>query len=403
MAVSSSNNISLQQAKNLILHKQLLDSSIPLSGKDGTYQAIEHLGYVQIDTIHIVERSHHVVLNTRVDGYRQEYLHQLQKNDKKIFEYWAHAASYLPMKDYRYYVSHMQGKRSKAISSWIRGKKQIIDLVKKRVTEEGPLSGSDFEGRNKRKGVWWDWKPEKMALEVLFLRGELMISERKNFRRIYDLTERVLPAGLDISLPSERDEKHFFIKRALGSMGPATEGDIDKYMHITGRMSKWLKELEECGEISEVSIEGLPKKYYILKEDLTGVDAISKNLRHNVHLLSPFDNLIILRNRIKEIYDFDYTLECYTPVAKRKYGYFSLPILWKGELVGRLDPKADRKNQRLIINSLFIEKEMADMDEFLSALAKSLKEFAVFNKCAAVSLIRTYPAKYGNNIKRHLK
>lgn len=352
------------------------------------------MGYVQIDTIHIIERSHHVVLNTRVEDYQQEHLHQLQKHDRKIFEYWAHAASYLPIKDYRYYISHMQGRRSKYISSWIKGKKHIIDRVKKRVTEEGPLSGRDFEGRNKRKGVWWDWKPEKMALEVLFLRGELMVSERKNFRRIYDLTERVLPSGLDISIPCEREEKHFFIKRALGSMGAATEGDIDKYMHVTGRLNKWLRELEESGEISEVSIDGLPKKYYILKEDLTGIDGASNDIHHKVHLLSPFDNLIILRNRIKEIFDFEYTLECYVPAVKRKYGYFSLPILWKGDLVGRLDPKADRKNQQLIINSLFIEKRTADGDEFITALAKSLKEFAAFNKCEEISLIKTYPAKY---------
>jgi uncharacterized protein YcaQ len=395
--------ISLQQAKNLILHKQLLDDSTSLRGKDGTYQAIDQLGYIQIDTIHIIERSHHVALNARVEGYCQEHLHQLQKHDRKIFEYWAHAASYLPIKDYRYYISHMQGKRSKSISNWIKGKKQIIDRVKKRVVEEGALSGSDFEGRNKRKGVWWDWKPEKMALEVLFLRGELMVGERKNFRRIYDLTERVLPPGLDISIPGEREEKHFFIKRALGSMGPASEGDIDKYMHITGRMSRWLKELEESGEIVQISIDGLPKKYYILKEDLAGINDVSKGGEPRAHLLSPFDNLVILRNRIKEIFDFDYTLECYLPADKRKYGYFSLPILWKGDLVGRLDPKADRKNQELIINSLFIEKEMTDGDEFFAALGKSLKGFAAFNKCDEVSLIKTYPAKYGKNIKRHLK
>lgn len=397
------NKISLNQAKNLILHRQLLDDALPLSGKDGTYQAIDRLGYVQIDTINIIERAHHVALNARVDGYRQEHLHQLQKHDKKIFEYWAHAASYLPMKDYRYYISHMQGRRSKNISSWIKGKKHIIDRVKKRVAEEGPLSGSDFEGRNKRKGVWWDWKPEKMAMEVLFLRGELMVSERRNFQRIYDLTERVLPQGLDISMPGEREEKHFFIKRALGSMGAATEGDIDKYMHITGRMSKWLKELEESGDISQVSIEGLSKKYFSLTEDLAGIDGISESGQHKVHLLSPFDNLIILRNRIREIFDFEYTLECYVPAAKRKYGYFSLPILWKGDLVGRLDPKADRKNQQLIINSLFIEKRMADGDEFFSALGKSLKDFAAFNKCDEVTLVKTYPAKYGKNIKRHMK
>jgi len=394
--------ISLHQAKSLILQKQLLDDSVSLQGKDGVYQAIDHLGYVQIDTINIVERAHHVALNARVEGYRQEYLHQLQKEERKIFEYWAHAASYLPIKDYRYYLSHMQGKRSKYISSWIKGKKHIISRVKKRVAEEGPLSGSDFEGRNKRKGVWWDWKPEKMALEVLFLQGELMVSERKNFRRIYDLTERVLPPGLDISIPGEREEKHFFIKRALGSMGAASEGDIDKYMHITGRMNKWLKELEESGEIVQISIDGLPKKYYILKEDLVGIEGISKSVQHKVHLLSPFDNLVILRNRIKEIFDFDYTLECYLPADKRKYGYFSLPILWKGDLVGRLDPKADRKNQELIINSLFIEKRMADMDEFLPALAKSLKEFAAFNKCDEISLIKTYPAKYQQAITMKL-
>jgi len=403
MVVSSSNSISLQQAKNLIIQKQLLDDSALLAGKEGTYKAIDSLGYVQIDTIHIIERSHHVVLNTRVGDYRQEYLHQLQKHDKRIFEYWAHAASYLPMKDYRYYISHMQGKRSKAISSWIKGKKQIIDTVKKRVTEEGPLSGSDFEGRNKRKGVWWDWKPEKMALEVLFLRGELMVSERKNFKRFYDLTEKVLPPGLDVSLPVERDEKQFFIKRALGSMGPATEGDIDKYMHITGRMSRWLKELEESGEIIGISIEGLPKKYYVLKEDLAEIETTSKNGDNKVHLLSPFDNLIILRNRIKEIFDFDYTLECYLPIDKREFGYFSLPILWKGDLVGRLDPKADRKNKRLMINSLFIEKRMSNGDEFFAALGKSLKEFAAFNKCEKVLISKTFPTKYQKTVESNLK
>jgi len=386
----------------LILKKQLLDDSVSLHDKDGTYRAIDHLGYVQIDTIHIIERSHHVALNARVSGYRQQNLHQLQKDDRKIFEYWAHAASYLPIKDYRYYIPHMQGKRSKAISSWIKGKKHIISQVKKRVTEEGPLSGSDFEGSNKHKGVWWDWKPEKMALEVLFLRGELMVSERKNFRRVYDLTERVLPSGLDISIPCEREEKHFFIKRALGSMGAATPGDINKYMQITGKLDKWLGELREDGQIAEITIDGLPKKYFMLKEDLAGIDGISKDGKHKVHLLSPFDNLIILRNRIKEIFDFEYTLECYVPAAKRKYGYFSLPILWKGDLVGRLDPKADRKNQQFIINSLFIEKRMADMDEFITALAKSLKEFAAFNKCEEISLIKTYPAKYQKAITMKL-
>jgi hypothetical protein len=395
--------ISLHQAKALNLHKQLLDDPASLQGKEGTYQAIDHLGYVQIDTINIIERAHHLALNARVSGYRQQHLHQLQKDDRKIFEYWAHAASYLPIKDYRYYISHMQGRRSKYISSWIKGKKHIIDRVKKRVAEEGPLSGGDFEGRNKRKGVWWDWKPEKMALEVLFLRGELMVSERRNFQRIYDLTERVLPPGLDISLPGEREEKHFFIKRALGSMGPASEGDIDKYMHVTGRLSKWLKELEESGEIVQISIEGLPKKYYILKEDLAGIDDTSECAKHQVHLLSPFDNLIILRNRTREIFDFEYTLECYVPAAKRKYGYFSLPILWNGELVGRLDPKADRKNKLLIVSSLHIEKKIDDLEEFFPVLGTALKEFAAFNKCQEVLLIKTYPAKYGRNIKSLLK
>jgi uncharacterized protein YcaQ len=395
--------ISLQQAKDLILHKQLLDNSALLTGKEGTYKVIDSLGYVQIDTIHIIERSHHVVLNTRVDGYRQEHLHQLQKHDKKIFEYWAHAASYLPMKDYRYYLSHMQGKRSKVISSWIKGKKHIIDQVRERVVKEGSLSGSDFEGHNKRKGVWWDWKPEKMALEVLFLRGELMVSERRNFRRFYDLTERVLPQGLDVSIPEERDEKYFFIRRALNSMGPASEGDIDKYMHITGRMNKWLKEMEEKGEIKEVSIEGLSKKYFILKNDLAGLEEFSESCEPKVHLLSPFDNLVILRNRVKEIFDFDYTLECYLPAAKRKYGYFSLPILWKTDLVGRLDTKADRKNKTLIIDSLHIEKNPGKSDEFFPAFGKALKDFASFNKCDSVKLNNIFPAKMKTPMQRCLK
>ena len=231
-------SISQKMARRLALHAQLLDGKTKIKkGKEEVKEAVEHLGYVQIDTISVIERAHHHTLWTRVPGYTPKLLHELQAIDRSIFEYWGHAASYLPMEDYRFYIPMMRSFYDPK-NSWFRGWGEkygaFLEPVLKRIREEGPKVARDFENPSERnstnhppiladpiglsqkgKGPWWDWKPAKAALEMLFWRGELMISERNGFERVYDLTERVLPAGMDLRVPAA-DELGRFIAPGIG-------------------------------------------------------------------------------------------------------------------------------------------------------------------------------------------
>jgi len=388
--------LTLEQSRNLSFRKQLLsDQKLP-QGKAGVLHIIEKLGYVQIDTINVVERSHHLVFFTRLPDYKHLYLHALQGKDHKVFEYWAHAASFIPMKDYRYYRAAMKRKPKTGswLDKWIKKNRVLIKGVKTRVVKEGPLAASDFgDVKNRRRGTWWDWKPAKMALEVLFWQGELMIKERRNFQRIYDITERVLPDTVDTTQPNEDEEKRFFIIRALGALGIGTEQDINRYIGVSGRLSKWINQMHKSGEIVKVEIACSKRPYYMLKKDLAEIRKDTTEVDSRVRLLSPFDNSIILRDRTSALFGFDYSLECYVPKKKRKYGYFCLPILWRNRFVGRIDPKADRQKRTVIINNLYLEDKKLDLKTFVPALSKCLKKFAHFHKCEEIELSKNIPAR----------
>ncbi len=393
--------INPEQARNLFLKKQLLINPELPEGKAGALKAIENLGYVQIDTINVIERSHHIVFLTRCPDYNQKYLHELQAKDKKIFEYWAHAASFIPMKDYRFYISHMgrKPKKDSWLDKWIREHRSLIKMVKARVNNHGPLAASDFKDvKKRRRGPWWDWKPAKMALETLFWQGDLMIKARRNFQRVYDITERVLPKNVDITKPSEEQEKKFFVKRALRAMGVATENDINKYIGVSGKLNKWINQMLKSKKIVKIEIKGIKKPYYILKDDLIALKKNKTTLDSKVRFLSPFDNSIILRDRTSALFHFDYSLEAYVPKTKRKYGYFCLPILWQNHLIGRIDPKADRKNRILIINNLHLEHKKINYTKFIPALTRALKDFVDFHNCEKIELNRNIPAKISHKI-----
>jgi hypothetical protein len=279
----------------------------------------------------------------------------------------------------------------------------LVRQVYKRIKEEGQLTPSDFgDVDNRKRGPWWDWKPAKAALEVLFWRGDLMIRERRNFQRVYDLTERVLPKEVDTTLPSEIEEKTFFIRRALEAMGVATVQDINRNIGISGRLNKWLNDLLKTGDVSEVRVEGLTRPYYILKSDYQKICRHIPEDDRDVRFLSPFDNSIILRDRTEALFDFKYTLECYVPKNKRKYGYFSLPILWRHRLVGRVDPKADRQRKVLIVNNLHLDSSIEGYSFFLTALADRLNSFAGFNKCGHIELSKKIPAKLTRKLTSNL-
>lgn len=392
--------LSAHFARRLAIQSQLLNHSLPRS-KQGALQAIEHLGYVQIDTIAVIERAHHHTLWTRQPNYRPSMLHELQAADRGVFEYWGHAASYLPMSDYRYYLPKMQSyhnPQGKWEQQLLAKSGHLLEPVLKRVREEGPLTAQDFEpAAGKKRAGWWDWKPAKAALELLFWRGDLMIAERRNFQRVYDLRERVLPQGVDTSMPDEGELGAFLVRRALRSLGVATPPELQDHIRTTSRrvISRALDRLVESGEVVPVSIPGGSKEQdYALPEYLQ----ISPRISKRVSLLSPFDNLIANRDRVSRLFGFDYMLECYVPAAKRIYGYFVLAILWGTEFVGRLDPKADRQREVLVIHNLQFEPDFEQFDRLLPKLADRLLAFSRFNGCRQIELKRVSPQR----IKRPL-
>jgi len=391
-------NLSSDQVRELILDSQILrGNSETAAGTDRTATIIETLGYVQIDTISVVQRAHHHTLWTRYSGYHPDMLHQLQAVDREIFEYWGHAASYLPMSDYRYYTHRMKN-FSDPMDKWAKNRLakcgHLMDGIISRISEEGPLGSRDFKSDpDVKRGEWWNWKPAKTALELLFWRGDLMVTRRDNFQRIYDLTERVLPDGTDTSIPEKDELGRFLVRRALKAQSISTINDIVKHIHAAGRevITSAAESMHAEKEIIRVSVEG-DSSYYMLSESL---ENLNKNISNSpeVQILSPFDNLIILRDRMSRFFDFDYTLECYLPRVKRRYGYFVLPVLWGTEFVGRMDSKADRKKKILILHTLRFEEGFDKWEEFLPVFAAKLADFAVFNNCGRIEINDVKPRK----------
>jgi uncharacterized protein YcaQ len=364
--------ISKKEARQLIFNCQLLsEGKIPT-----TLKVIQHLSYVQIDTISVVERAHHHVVWTRNPKYKPGDINELVKK-RKVFEHWSHAASYLPIKDYRFTLPLKKRFKEKA---WYSKDTKLMKDVLKRITNEGPLRSKDFKNIKKGNAGWWDWKPAKNALEQLFLNGELEISYRENFQKVFDLTERVIPSAIDISVPTDSEYMQYLIVRSLRSYGIAT---IDEMAYLQKKPIKDLLRAEadkmfENKQICLVKVSGNSNLYYALKSAIKDFDKTSTVKTSQVNIFSPFDNLLIQRKRLSEIFGMEYNLECYVPAPKRKYGYFSLPIFKGTKPFCRIDCKVDRKKRSFTILSIHYEGKSKIID---SKLMNKLKEFAIFNQC----------------------
>lgn len=403
--------LSLNSARRLALRAQMLDNRIKApKGKEGIAQTIERLGYVQIDTIAVVERAHHHTLWTRRPDYNAQMLDELHAKDRRIFEYWGHEASYLPMGDFRYYLPMMRqfaDLRSRWVEQRLKKHGHLMKPVLERIRQEGAMSSRDFSHESdKKRGTWWDWRPAKVALELLFWRGELLIKERRNFQRIYDLPERVLPSDLDTSVPAEQEVGHFFVKRALSAYGVATEREIHDHLRAARKavLSNALQELISAGEVQRLEIESLDgaAAHFALSQTLDNSTKLRAR-QPGVFILSPFDNLIIQRQRTLRLFHFDYALECYTPAPKRKYGYFVLPILWGERFAGRFDAKADRKQSTFIVRNLVFEPDFNDFDAFLPPFSAKLWQLAAFNQCGRIKVEKVKPGRVARAFRKSLE
>ncbi len=388
-AVNSRLKISLKEAQLLLLKEQGLINTVFPRGKKGVLSIIHQLGYLQIDTLNVVSRSHHHTIWSRLPGYKEHYLYQLLEIDHSIFEYWSHAASYLPMSDFRFSLPrkrlYAEGK-----SHWFPQDKKINKYVLDRIKAEGALQSKDFEFKRSIPGNWYNWKPAKQALEQLFMEGKLMISKRQNFQKVYDLTERVLPKNVDTSFPSKSEFTEYLIKRAITAYGIVTENEVG-YLRkgLKEEISKKVRSMIKSGELMELEIETLKEVYITTAEKLKILNIIENNFFNNnpntnLHILSPFDNALIQRKRLNNLFGFDFNIECYLPSSKRKYGYWSLPVLYKGKFIGRFDPKADRKSKIFYLKSVHFDKDVIDDEDFNKAFSERITEFSVFNSCDSI-------------------
>lgn len=360
------------------------------TGLSGTRNAIDHLGYVQIDTLSVVERAHHHVLWNRVPEYDPSHLNQLV-SEQHIFEYWFHAASYLPMRDYRFALLNMASIRNGENRYYTNVDKHLMSEILSRVSAEGALRMRDLDTGKKGKGKWWDQGSGRRALGKLFMQGDLMVCGRNGMEKIYNLPERCLPDGIDLSMPTLSEYATYLFDTTLRAHGVFTWKQL---LHLkTGKpmrdaMQKVLDERIDAGVVKKLGKPGSPAAY---------LDTMALEQRlisdGTLKVLSPFDNLVIHRDRLSLLFEFDYRIESYVTARQRVFGYFCLPILYNDKLVGRIDCKAHRADQRFEVLSLHLEDGPLERDQFFPALSDELKKFANFNNCtplddSAVGILR---------------
>src|SRR4051812_13273825 len=292
--------ITLDQAKSLVLAEQGLLAFPLAKGKKTALATIEHLGYLQIDTLNVITRAHHHTLWSRLLDYKETFLNELLEKDKQVFEYWSHAASYLPMADFRFSLPrkrlYADGK-----SHWFAQDKKMNKYVLDKIKMEGPLQSKDFEFKRDSPGNWYNWKPAKQALEQLFMEGKLMVAKRHNFQKVYDLAERIIPQTLDTTVPSKNEYAKHLIKKAIQANGLSTEAEI-AYLRtgLKEIIAKEVKKMLKNGELLEVEIETVKGTYLTAANQLNSLDELNKQhlsgkKNATIHFLSPFDNLIIQR------------------------------------------------------------------------------------------------------------
>ncbi|MFZ1322496.1 MAG: crosslink repair DNA glycosylase YcaQ family protein [Ignavibacteria bacterium] len=372
--------IAKKDAIKIILKNQLLLNSDLNGSKDSILKIISQLGYIQIDTISVTERSVNHIIWSRTGNFDKDIINKLFL-EKKIFEYWSHAAAILPMHDYRYSMI-FKNYYIERYGSFKKNNNRLLKYVKDRIRSEGALMSRDFEDKRTGTSGWWNRKPAKEALEFLFFSGELMVRERIGFQKVYDLTERVLPFDIDDSIPTKEEYYKYLILSSIKANG-IISGKEMTYLKRNDKnvFSDVLNELLEDKQICEITINGVNSINYYSKPELLNMNISDKS---GLKILSPFDNLIIQRERIKHIFNFDYQLECYVPQTKRRYGYFSMPVLYDNKFIGRIDMKSDRKIKTLKVNNFYCENALNLSSTQIKKLNSVLLKYAGFTGCERV-------------------
>jgi uncharacterized protein YcaQ len=368
---------------------------------------IARMRMLQIDTIHVVARSPYLVLHARLGDYPPAWLDEALEHGR-LAECWAHEACFVAASD----VSLHRGGGTQRVHHWAQRNAQQIYREQRAEMEallagirvSGPVRALDFVRKAAAAGAaksgWWEWKPEKRWLEAWFALGELMVARRERFQRVYDVAANVLakldpPLDLALDTLSAADRRRRFILDSVRALGVTTAGWIADYHRLKPVVSeRELAPLVASGELLTLPVAGWKSPGYVHREH---ADLLDKALRGRLRatlttLLSPFDPLMWDRARVRAMFDFEYTLECYTPAAKRRYGYFVLPLLHRGQLIGRLDAKAHRGEGVFEVKALWLEPGVAPEPGLVQAVATAIGRSACWHGTPEIRLGRTQPA-----------
>jgi uncharacterized protein len=405
--------LSLQQARNLHLAAQgLLAPARARAKRTSVLAAIERMRLLQIDTINVVARSPYLVLFSRLGDYKMQWLDELLERGA-IFECWAHEACFAPMADLGLHRNEA-GLRSghwahKHAARMHNEHREAMDKLLAHVREHGEVKASDFASATKRKAGWWGWKDEKRWLEAWFVLGEFMISRRDKFQRVYDLRERVLAkakrAVPDQIFGADKICREFVVG-AVHALGITQARWIADYF----RNGKKIRDADldahvETGELMRIDVRGWDNPGYVHRDHGALLARAERGALRATHtaLLSPFDPVVWDRERASTLFGFDYTIECYTPAPKRRFGYFVLPILHRGRLIGRLDAKAHRATGQFEIKAIFLEAAIKINAQLTEAVAQAIQRAADWHQTPRVTLAKSDPEQFAKPLLAALK
>jgi uncharacterized protein YcaQ len=374
---------------------------------------VEDVGGLQLDSINVLDRAHYLTVWSRFGPYDRALLDRLVYRRRVLFEYWAHAACLVPTSTLPWWRRAMLDYRIRHTgwSDWLRKNGKVVARVKAAVAANGPMGNADFEGRRPGRGGsgWWDWKPVQHALHYLWMTGALTVESRRHFHKRYDLLERAIPAAASVDAVSAEVFARWHVERSLHGMGAATEQDLRGYLTFPrfapGARRAALRGLLNDGVVVEITVADAPGRWLALTRDLPALARAARApaLSRGTTLLAPFDSLLWYRERVARLFGFDYRIEVYTPGDKRVHGYYTLPILHDGHLIGRVDAKSHRAEHRLEVRHVHFEPWFAEgasapvtgqslsTTDGLAGVGDALSSLATFVGAGAVSVGRVMP------------
>ncbi|WP_116807302.1 winged helix-turn-helix domain-containing protein [Steroidobacter cummioxidans] len=379
---AAKNSLSIGEARRLALEaQQFLEAGAPPRSGKALADIVRRLGVVQMDSVNVLVRSHYLPVFSRRGSYKSALLERAAYDERLLFEYWGHEASLLPVEAYPLLRWRMDDAR-KGVGTWGRLKRyatshrDLVDAALEQLRERGPLGASELTDAGKSKGSWWGWSQGKEILEWLFWIGDVTTARRRNFERLYDLPERVLPESVrKTPVPAREHAQRELMMIGARAMGVATARDLRDYFRLPAKEAATrLSELVEEGRLVPVSVEGWKQQGYLHHE--AKIPRASK-VADVAALLSPFDSLIWERQRTERLFDFHFRLEIYTPMHKRVHGYYVLPLLLGDRVVARVDLKSERQSGVLQVKGGSVEPGVAP-DRVIEPLAKQLSELAAW-------------------------